>query len=116
MRVAPSRLLLWLVAAIGIGALIALIARAPLPLVALVTAHLVAMLLGAACADFILSRRKWRAANVRFTRQLPAAFAIGVERAVRATLAHDSMKAWWCELFDHIDSSVAAAGLPQRLV
>jgi uncharacterized protein (DUF58 family) len=114
-RVAPSRLLLALLGAIGVGALVALLARVALPLVAIVTAAAVTVLLGSACADFVLSRRAWRTASVRFTRRLPPAFAIGVERAVRATVVHDAPKAWACELYDHVDPSVMTTGLPQSL-
>jgi uncharacterized protein (DUF58 family) len=116
MRVAPSRRLLALLGAIGAGALAALLARVALPLVAVVTAAAVTMLLGTACADFGLSRRAWRTANVRFTRRLPPAFAIGVERAVRAAVVHDAPKAWACELYDHVDASVLTTGLPQSVV
>jgi uncharacterized protein (DUF58 family) len=116
MRVAPSRLLLALLGAVGAGTLAALLARIALLEVALVTAAAVAVLLGAACADFALSRRAWSAANVRFSRRLPPAFAIGVERAVPAAVAHDATKAWHCELYDHVDASVVTTGLPQPLV
>jgi uncharacterized protein (DUF58 family) len=116
MRVVPSLLLLALLGAIGAGALVALLAGVASPLVAVVTAAAVAALLGTACGDFVLSRRSWRAANVRFTRQLPPAFAIGVERAVRATVVHDSATAWACKLYDHVDASVSTTDLPQSLV
>ena len=116
MRVAPSRLLLTSLAAIGVTALAALLAAVSLPLVALITTAAVLALLFAAGADYALSRRRWRAANVRFTRRLPPAFAIGVERAIRVTLEHDAPRDWACELYDHVDASVVANGLPQALV
>jgi uncharacterized protein (DUF58 family) len=116
MRVAPSRGLLWLVAALGVAALAALIARVPQPVVAMATAGAVLALLLAAAADCAVSRRRWRTANVRFTRRLPPAFAIGVDRAVRVTLEHDGPGDWACELYDHVDANVVARGLPLALM
>ena len=72
------------------------------------------VLLAAADADYVLSRRRWRASNVRFTRRLPAAFAIGVERPVRVTFEHDGAHEWTFELYDHVDSSVDGEGLACR--
>jgi uncharacterized protein (DUF58 family) len=108
--------LLALLAVIGVAALAALLAGFERPLVSLVTLVAALALLAAADADYVLSRRRWRAANVRFTRRLPAAFAIGVERPVRVLLEHDSDYDWAFSLYDHVDSSVVAAGLPQPLV
>jgi uncharacterized protein (DUF58 family) len=115
MRGAPSRKLLWWLAAVGAVALVALLAGASRPLVSLVTLLAVLALLAAADADYVLTRRRWRASNVRLARRLPAAFAIGVERPVRVTLMHDGAHAWTFDLYDHVDSSVATKGLPQKL-
>ncbi len=116
MRGAPSRKLLVLVAVVGVAALVALLAGAARPLVSLVSLVAVLVLLGAADADYVLSRSRWRASNVRFTRKLPAAFAIGVERPVQVALEHDGAYEWTFGLYDHVDSSVEAKGLPQTLV
>jgi uncharacterized protein (DUF58 family) len=112
MRAAPSRTLLTWLAAIGIGALAALVAGAALPLVAAATASATAMLLIAAVADFLVSRRAWRAANVRVTRRLPPAFAIGVRRPVRLDFEHEGPRDFRCELYDHVDATVVTEGLP----
>ena len=116
MRAFPSRRLLWLVGVIGVAALAALLAGLDLPLVSLAALVGVLALLAAADADYVLSRRRWRASNVRFTRRLPAAFAIGVERPVRVLLEHEGTYEWTFELYDHVDSSVTTDGLPQSLV
>jgi uncharacterized protein (DUF58 family) len=116
MRVAPSRRLLWLVALAGAAALTMLLAGVPQALAASITAVVVAALTLAALGDCLESRAQWRAANVRFTRHLPPAFAIGVERRVRVMLAQDAGLDWDCELYDHVDASVKADGLPRRLV
>jgi uncharacterized protein (DUF58 family) len=116
MRAAPSRMLLALLALVGVAALAALLAGVERPLVSLATLLAALALLAAADADYVLSRRRWRAANVRFTRRLPAAFAIGVERPVRVLFEHDGDYDWSFALYDHVDSSVVATGLPQSLV
>jgi uncharacterized protein (DUF58 family) len=116
MRVAPSRKLLWVLASIGVAALAALLAGAAQPLVAAATATAVVALLLAAVADYGISRRRWQAANVRFSRRLPPAFAIGVERSVHAMLEHDGSDDWACSVYDHVDATVVATGLPIALV
>src|SRR5436190_2995908 len=116
MRAAPSRLLLSLLAVIGVATLAALLAGFERPLVSLATLVAVLGLLAAADADYVLSRRRWRGSNVRFTRRLPAAFAIGVERPVQVLFEHDGDYEWALSLYDHVDSSVVFAGLPRPLV
>jgi len=113
---APSRRSLWWLGVIGVAALAALLVGLDRPLVALATLVAVLVLLAAIDADYVLSRRRWRTSNVRFTRRLPAAFAIGVERPVRVLLEHDGDYEWKCELYDHVDSSLVSAGLPQSVV
>jgi uncharacterized protein (DUF58 family) len=115
MRAVPSRKSLWLLVCIGVAALAALLAGALRPSVSLATLVAVLALLAAADADYVLSRRRWRDANVRFTRRLPSAFAIGVERPVRAALEHDGAHEWTFDLYDHVDSSVLTKGLPQAV-
>jgi uncharacterized protein (DUF58 family) len=115
MRVAPSRLLLGLLAAVGVAALVALIAGVALPVVTTLTSAAIGVLLVGGVGDYVVSRRSWRAANMRFTRRLPAAFAIGVERTVRIALEHDDGSDWHCLLYDHVDPTVATRGLPVSL-
>jgi len=116
MRAFPSRRLLWLLGVICVATLAALLAGVDRPLVSLAALVAVLALLAAADADYVLSRRRWLASNVRFTRRLPAAFAIGVEKPVRVQLEHEGEFEWRCALYDHVDSSVVADGLPQSLV
>jgi len=116
MRIAPSRRLLVALAVIGVLALAASIAGAARTYVTPVTVAAAVALLLAAAGDYVVSRRAWRAANVRFARSLPPAFAIGVSRRVRVMLEHGGPGDWSCELYDHVDSSVTANGLPQKLV
>jgi uncharacterized protein (DUF58 family) len=115
MRAAPSRSLLVTLAVIGVAALAALLAGAANTSVAWATAAAVVALLLTAVGDYFVSSRAWRTANVRFARRLPPAFAIGVERGVRVTLEHGHSSDWRCELYDHVDASVVAKGLPVAL-
>ena len=116
MRAAPSRKLLWVLASIGVAALAALLAGVAQPLVAAATATAVVVLLLAVVVDYGISRRRWQAANVRFLRRLPPAFAIGVERSVHAMLEHDGSDDWACTVYDHVDATVVTTGLPIALV
>ena len=115
MRAAPSRSLLVTLAVIGVAALAALLAGAANTSVAWATAAAVVALLLTAVGDYFVSSRAWRTANVRFGRRLPPAFAIGVERGVRVMLEHGHSSDWRCELYDHVDASVVARGLPVAL-
>ena len=108
-------MLVWL-AVLAAGALAASLSGVARPTVAAATAALVLLLALFAGADYGLTRRAWRAANVRLTRRLPAAFAIGVSREVRVSVEHDGKEVWRCELHDHVDPSAVSSGLPVALV
>jgi uncharacterized protein (DUF58 family) len=116
MRVAPSGWLLVCVAAVAGGALAATLGGVARPTVAAATAACAALLTLVAAGDYGLTRRAWRAANVRLVRRLPPAFAIGVSRAVHVSVEHGGSRAWRCELHDHVDPSAVASGLPVALV
>src|SRR5262245_5596350 len=115
MRVVPGRRLLLALAAAAAGALVALVAGAERAVVGALAGAVLIGLLGAAAADYALSRRAWRRAGARVTRLLPSAFALGAERAVKVAVEVDGNDAWSAELFDHFDPSVVARGLPAPL-
>ncbi len=112
MRVIPGKRLPAALAAAAAGALAALVAGAPVPAVTAVAATWVALLLAAAAADYALSRRAWRGARVRMTRQLPHAFAIGQRRALKLVIDVEGARTWRGELFDHADPTLVVDGLP----
>jgi uncharacterized protein (DUF58 family) len=116
MRVAPSGWMLVWLAALAVAALAASLGEVARPTVATATGALALALVLLAGADYWLTRRAWRAANVRLVRRLPAAFAIGVSRAVRVSIEHDGPHTWRCELHDHVDPSAVASGLPVALL
>jgi uncharacterized protein (DUF58 family) len=116
MRVAPSGSLLAWLALVGVGALAASIGRVAPLTVAAATAALAILLTLTAAVDYWATRRAWRAANVRLNRRLPAAFAIGVSRAVHVGVEHDGPHDWRFELHDHVDPSAVSGGLPVALV
>src|SRR5262245_39391434 len=49
------------------------------------------------------------------TRQLPAAFAIGVKRPVQIAIEAQGAQHWRCELHDHADATLVTDGMPVRL-
>jgi uncharacterized protein (DUF58 family) len=65
--------------------------------------------------DYRSTRRAWQQASPRLDRKLPAAFAIGVKRAVSIAIELEGSHVWQCELHDHADSSLVTEGLPTRL-
>ena len=81
--------------------------------VAAASATAAALLLAIAAAiDLWASRRAWRAAPLRWQRQLPPALAVGVRRVVEGSLVNEGTRAWRVALFDHIDPSFEVDGLP----
>src|SRR4051812_4154636 len=116
MRVVPARPLLLALAAAGAVALAALVIGAPRSVVGPPAGAVPIGLLGAAAADYALSRRAWQRAGARLTRLLPSAFALRAERAVKVTVEVGGHDAWAAEIFDHHDASVVARGLPAPLL
>ena len=113
-RVIPSKLTAYLVAFATVAATVALFAGADLRLVTKLAAFGAGFLLVAATLDFLLTRSAWRASEVRMSRHLPSAFAIGVKKQVHLQFESSGSRPWVCEVFDHCDSSLLVQGLPAR--
>jgi uncharacterized protein (DUF58 family) len=117
MRVVPSRNLLLCTALLGLLALTLLLVGVPRRYVVWAVAALTSGLLVGMVLEYVVFSLRWRRANVRFSRRLPPAFAIGVARNVRVTFDQDGDdEDWSFELYDHVDASVTANGLPQKLI
>ena len=114
-RVLPSRASVRALLAAALLALAALLAGAPVAQVA--TAALALTALGAAwiALDALLTRAAWRAAPLAYTRALPDAFALGVVRAIDATLVNPGRRPWRVAFIDHTDPDLEVQGLPLTL-
>lgn len=112
MKLLPSRATLYALLAVAAAALVALLLRAPAADVGRVV--LVALALGVAWAafDLWLTRREWHAAPLQWTRTLPDAFALGVQRTIEGTLANTGTRRWHVAFFDHADPDLDPQGLP----
>ena len=73
------------------------------------------VLVGVVIFDFASSRRVWRRAEPTLVRELPAAFAIGVERPIRFRIALSGDTTWRCRLYDYTDPTLLTRGLPCEL-
>jgi len=113
-RLIPSRRSALLVAVAGAAAAIALIAGASLRVTTLAAAAFIVALAAAVTTDYLLSRRDWRAGDIRMVRRLPSAFAIGVRKLIHLQFDGGGARRWRCEVFDICDSSLAVAGMPAR--
>lgn len=108
----PTRAGVVSLATLALVAATALLVGAPRSIVDVgAGAALVAWLL-AAGADLATSRRAWRAAPLRWQRELPPALAVGVERPLGGSLVNDGERGWQVALFEHVDPSFAVRGLP----
>jgi len=111
----PGRNTLWLLAAGTVAALAALVLGARLSSVAQLSGLGIVLLLAGIAIDFVISRKAWHAANVRFVRRLPPAFAVGVQKPVLIAVEADGTVNWRCRIYDHADPSVLTEGLPVTL-
>lgn len=72
-----------------------------------------------ASADFVLTRRLWRAAQPELLRQLPAGFAVGVRSSVplRLLIGADETQneTWTVAVYDRADPTLRHQGLPAPL-
>ena len=108
----PSPFSLRLLAAGVLSVLLMLIAGVTVSIAGWIAWTMSVMLALAMGADAVISRRAWRASTPRMTRRLPAAFAIGVNRSVRLVFDNPGPLRWSCHLYDHVDATLQASGLP----
>jgi len=66
--------------------------------------------------DYLQSQRQWREANVTLSRQIPPAFAIGVQRPIKLMLGAETSHDWQIRLHDHADPSLLVDGMPRELL
>jgi uncharacterized protein (DUF58 family) len=112
LRIVPTRLTVTLFAVAATASAIALFAGAPLELVGALCAAFAGATVALGIVDFFVTRRAWRASDIRMIRSLPSAFAIGVRRPVHLQIANGGKHHWACEVFDSFDGSLQVQGLP----
>jgi uncharacterized protein (DUF58 family) len=108
-----------LMAALGLGVvavLVTLIAGWTVPQATALTLAIAVALLAVCALDYVLSRSAWQRSNVRMTRRLPAAFAIGVRSPVQVEFTLEPGQNWRVRLHDHTDATLQSDGLPLPLV
>jgi uncharacterized protein (DUF58 family) len=114
-RAIPSRLSIAIVAALVVAATVALIAGVPIVSVTQAAAVLAALLLLAMVGDVATTKRAWRESQPGMKRNLPAAFAIGVQKPVTLSISVSGARKWQCSVYDHAPSSLTTEGLPLQL-
>ena len=107
----PSRALIAALLLVAAGALAALLLGVPVELVGRVLVASAAALGIALAADLVLSAHAWQRAPLAVSRELPAAFALGVRAQIRLVF-ESAEAAWRVRVFDHADPSLALEGLP----
>jgi uncharacterized protein (DUF58 family) len=115
MRVIPGKRLLLALAAGVTATLLALLAGAGIWDVAPLSAAGLLLLVALAGTDYVISRRAWQQSEVRMTRGLPAAFALGARRPVSLSFEVAGPYNWQGQVYDHVDPSFNSAGLPASL-
>lgn len=112
MKLLPSRPLIYALLILAAAALIALLLRIPAADVGIAVLAALAFAVLWAAIDLFLTRRAWRAAPLRWTRTLPDAFALGVQRTIDGTLFNTGPHRWRIAFFDHADPDLDPQGLP----
>ncbi len=113
--VVPSRNAIAAAAAGSACVLIALIFGAEVSSAGWLASSWALALLAAATLDFLLTRQAWKRAAPRFSRRLPDALAIGMRSDIQIAIETEGEVAWRCELFDYVDPTLLAEGLPMSL-
>jgi uncharacterized protein (DUF58 family) len=111
-KLLPSRTTIYALLAVAAAALVALLLRAPAADVGWGVLGMLALGGLWAAVDFWLTRRAWHAAPLQWTRRLPDAFALGVQRTIDGTLVNTGARRWRIAFFDHADPDLDPQGLP----
>ena len=112
MKLLPSRPLIYALLILAAAALIALLLRIAAADVGIAVLAALAFAVLWAAIDLFLTRRAWRAAPLLWTRTLPDAFALGVQRTIDGTLFNTGPHRWRIAFFDHADPDLDPQGLP----
>jgi uncharacterized protein (DUF58 family) len=112
MKLLPSPNTIYTLLAVSAAALAALLLRVPATDVGWTVLAVLAAGAVWAAIDFWLTRRAWRAAPLQWTRTLPDAFALGVQRTIDGTLTNTGTHRWRVAFFDHADPDLDPQGLP----
>lgn len=115
LRVAPNVALLAALAVGALGVLGALLAGVSVQTGTLLASAWLVLIVVALTADYLLTRRAWRAAAVSMTRQLPTALALGVHRPVQLQFTTHGSHRWQVHVHDHADPTLTTYGLPADL-
>lgn len=115
-RAVPSKVALWTLAAGAVCVLLALVAGLQVEGAAVLASAWTAALVGAAIADYLMTRRAWQRASPHLSRRLPDALAIGVKTDIHLCIQTQGGSDWRCELFDHIDPTLLTRGLPVSVI
>jgi uncharacterized protein (DUF58 family) len=111
-NVLPSRALVYGLLIAALLTLAALLFGVPLAVATGVTAAAIASLLLACALDAWRSAVQWANAPLEVQRRLPAALAIGVPTLIELQLANAGPQAWQVAVYDAIDPTLLADGLP----
>ncbi len=112
MKLLPSRATIYALLVVATAALAALLLRVPTTDVGWAVLGALALAVMWAAVDFWLTRRAWQTAPLQWTRTLPDAFALGVQRTIDGTLVNTGTRRWRVAFFDHADPDLDPQGLP----
>lgn len=109
----PTRLGVWLLAALALASVIALLLHVPQTQVTLAAGVGVGLWVVWVLLDVALNH--WQPLPLTVHRQLPQALALGVPKVLSLTLANPSTRRLNVIVFDDLDPSLEFTGLPQQV-
>jgi len=114
MKLLPSRTLIYALLVLAAAALSGLLLRLPTAAVGIAVLLTLAFAVVWTAFDLWLTHRAWQAAPLQWTRRLPDAFALGVQRTIDGTLVNTGTRRWRVAFFDQADPDLDPQGLPVR--
>ena len=114
-RMVPSRGLIVSLALLACTSLLLAAFGVAIATGASLAASAAGLLAGLALADYFVSRRLWRVANIGLSRSIPRSLAVGERARIQLRVGNPGARTWRLELFDHPDSNLAPTGLPAAL-
>src|SRR6188508_2453141 len=103
LRLIPAKTSIVAISAAMFGVFVALLLGLPMLSATILTSGVIAGLAAVAAVDYSRSRRAWKDASPKLTRQLPAALALGVTKPIQVFIDTAGTESFKVRLYDHTD-------------
>ena len=112
LRLIPAKTSIVAISAAMLSVFVALLLGLPMLSATILASGVIAGLAAVAAVDYSRSRRAWKDASPKLTRQLPAALALGVTKPIQVFIDTAGTESFKARLYDHTDPTLTTVGLP----